>query len=125
MRKLILLTAVAAVTALLPTTVSAKSQLHEKRTHKIVVSKAPYKRLGHALKVSARAVAVTAPQSVFAMFDAAVVDPFGVALQAFADGVDMYVVEPLQAAPPPLRQVGDGLFYVYNGLDKVGVVLAK
>ena len=130
MRKVIITLTVMFAVLMLPSVASAKKPctakgLHDKRCHEVKVSKAPYVRLGHALKNTAKAVAVTAPETLFGMFDTAVIDPVGAALQVFADGVDMYVVEPLQAAPPPLRQVGEGLFYVYEGVDKLGVILAK
>ena len=104
---------------------SADAQSAPPRKHTVKASSRPYKKLGHAVKVVAKAAVVTAPAGFFTMFDAAVVDPFGVALQTFADGVDLYIAQPLQSAPPPFRQLGDGLYYVYAGVDKVGQVLAK
>ena len=123
MRKLIFAT----ILALTLSSVAIAKQ-PEKRQHKVTASARPYKAVGHAVKAVVKPVAKVAmavPLVGFAAFDAAVVDPLGVALQVFADGVDMYLVFPLQSAPPPLRQIGDGLLVVYKGVDKVGQVLAK
>ena len=102
----------------------AEAKQPQPRKHKVTASTRPYKAFGHAVKKTVKAAAVV-PLVGFAAFDAAVIDPFGVALQVLADGVDMYVVFPLQSAPKPLNYVGDGLYYVYLGVDKAGQVLAK
>lgn len=89
--------------------------------HTIKASSRPFKALGHAVKSSAVAVGSFS----FSTFDSMVIDPLGVALQAFADGVDMFVAAPLESLPEPFEAVGDGVHYVYLGVDKVGQVLAK
>lgn len=105
----------------MPTHVAAKTTKANSTKHTIKVSARPFKAVAHAVKTSA----VTVGTFSFSAFDAAVVDPFGVALQAFADGVDMFIAAPLESLPRPISYVGDGVHYVYLGVDKVGQVLAK
>lgn len=89
--------------------------------HTIKAAARPFKALGHAAKT----LAVGAATFSWSAFDSTVVDPFGVALQAFADGVDMAIAAPLEALPKPLNEVGVGVHYVYEGLDWAGTQLAK
>ena len=103
----------------------AVAQPHRNRAmethHTIKAAARPFKALGHATKTMAVGVATFS----FSAFDTTVIDPFGVALQAFADGVDMFVAAPLESLPKPLSYVGDGVHYVYNGIDWAGTQLAK
>lgn len=115
--KLVAALFLAAALCLVP---GAQAKVKDK-PHKIVATGRPFVAIGHAVKKTA----VTAATFSWTAFDAAVVDPFGVALQAFADGVDMAIVMPLEALPPPISYVGEGLGYVYQGLDKAGQVLAR
>ena len=89
-------------------------------THHTIKVGAGLKKVGHAAKV---AVAVPAAGA----FDAleASVDGLGVAIQAFADAVDMGIAAPLESLPKPLNAIGVGVHYVYNGLDFVGEKLAQ
>lgn len=114
MRKLILC-------ILLSTTVYmpawAKTTKANQTHHTIHATGRPYRAFGRAVK--------TAAVFSFDAFDATVVDPFGVALQSFADGVDMFIGAPLESLPEPFEAVGDGVHYVYLGIDAVGTQLAK
>ena len=89
--------------------------------HTIKAAARPFKALGHAAKQTVVGVGTFS----ISAFDTAVIDPLGVALQAFADGVDMFVAAPLESLPEPFEAVGDGVHYVYLGIDKVGQVLAR
>lgn len=53
------------------------------------------------------------------------VDAVGVALQGFADAVDLSVAAPLEAMPQPVHELGVAVHVVYLGIDKVGQVLAQ
>ena len=89
--------------------------------HTIKAAARPFKAVAHA------AVKTVTGAATFSLeaFDSTVVDPFGVALQAFADGVDMAIAAPLEALPKPLNEIGVGVHYVYEGLDYAGTQLAK
>lgn len=89
--------------------------------HTIHASARPFKATGHAIVKTAVGIGTFS----FNAFDSAVVDPFGIALQAFADGVDMAIAAPLEALPKPINEVGVGIHYVYLGLDWAGTQLAK
>lgn len=89
--------------------------------HTIKAAARPFQRLGHYTK----AAVVSIGGFSISAFDTAVIDPLGMALQAFADGVDMFVAAPLESLPEPFEAVGDGVHYVYLGVDKVGEILAR
>lgn len=89
--------------------------------HTIKASARPFKAVGHAVAKTVSGAAVFS----FEAFDSAVVDPFGVALQAFADGLDMGIAAPLEALPKPLNVIGEGVHEVYLGIDWAGTQLAK
>ena len=76
-------------------------------------------------KAHAKALAISISGFSLNMFDTVVIDPLGVALQGFADGLDMFIAAPLEALPEPLEAIGDGVHVVYTGIDKVGEVLAR
>ena len=98
-------------------------------THHIVKASArPVKSLGHSFKAVGKAIVqggVTVGTFSFDAFDTMVIDPFGVALQTFADGLDMFIAAPLESLPQPFLAVGDGVHVVYTGLDWAGTQLAK
>jgi hypothetical protein len=89
--------------------------------HTIKASASPFKAVGHAFVKTVTGAAAFS----FEAFDSTVVDPFGVALQAFADGIDMAIAAPLEALPKPLNEIGVGVHYIYLGLDIAGTQLAK
>jgi hypothetical protein len=89
--------------------------------HTIHAAARPFKAVGRAVAKTATGAAVFS----FEAFDASVIDPFGVALQALADGLDMGIAAPLEALPKPLNVIGEGVHYVYIGLDYAGTQLAK
>lgn len=89
--------------------------------HTIKAAERSFKYLGHATKTMAVGVATFS----IGAFDTVVIDPLGVALQAFADGLDMFVAAPLESLPEPIEAVGDGVHVLYTGIDKVGQQLAK
>jgi hypothetical protein len=89
--------------------------------HTIKAAARPFKAAAHAAVKTVTGAAVFS----WSAFDSTVVDPFGVALQAFADGLDMSIAAPLEALPKPLNEIGVGVHYVYIGLDYAGTQLAK
>lgn len=96
--------------------------------HTIKMAARPYKVIGHATRLGLGGVikvATVVSNFSFTDFDATVIDPLGVAIQAFADGVDMFIAQPLESLPKPVNVVGEGIHYVYLGVDKVGQQLAK
>lgn len=101
---------------------TAKPRNRALATHHTIKAVArPFKATGHAIAKVATGAAVFS----FEAFDAAVIDPFGVALQALADGLDMGIAAPLEALPKPLNNLGVGVHYVYEGIDWAGTQLAK
>jgi hypothetical protein len=89
--------------------------------HTIKAAARPFKAVARATAKTVTGIGVFS----FEAFDSAVIDPFGVALQALADGLDMGIAAPLEALPKPLNVVGEGVHEVYLGLDWVGTQLAK
>lgn len=122
MRKLIMLLAILAMAGVANAAPKCPKVTKANSTkHTIKAAARPFKALSHSTK----ALAVSVGTFSFSAFDTMVVDPFGVALQALADGVDMFVAAPLESLPEPFEAVGDGVHYVYLGIDKVGQQLAK
>lgn len=100
----------------------AKVRNHALATHHTIHASArPFKATGHAIAKTAVGIGTFS----FNAFDSAVVDPFGVALQALADGLDMGIAAPLEALPKPLNILGVGVHDVYLGIDWAGTQLAK
>ena len=89
--------------------------------HTIHAAARPFKATGHAIAK----VATGAATFSFEAFDSTVIDPFGVALQALADGLDMGLAAPLESLPKPLNVIGQGVHELYLGIDFVGTQLAK
>jgi hypothetical protein len=89
--------------------------------HTIHAAARPFKAVGHAVAKTVTGAAVFS----FEAFDAGVIDPFGVALQTLADGLDMGLAAPLESLPKPLNVIGQGVHEVYLGIDFVGTQLAK
>lgn len=84
-------------------------------------------KVGKGLKKAAHVMVKVGEVPVVTAFDSleASVDALGVSLQAFADAVDVGIAAPLEALPKPLNTIGDGVHYVYEGLDAAGQFLAK
>lgn len=129
MRKLIMLLTILAMASMASAAPKCPKVTKANQTHHVVkTSTKPFKRMGHGAKVLGQKLANTTVSVAgfsFLTFDTMVIDPLGVALQAFADGVDMFVAAPLESLPEPFEAVGDGVHYVYAGIDKVGQILAK
>ena len=112
MTKRLLLTAL----LLLPLVAAAKTKNTALATHHTV-------KVGHGITTVGKAIGKVAV-GTFDMLEASV-DAVGVAIQSFADAVDVTVAAPLDDVPPPVHYLGVAVHEVYLGLDIVGQKLAE